>query len=265
VLGRRIVVIGGFLANGASSARVDAYAPRTDRWSRLPNLPLQVNHAMAAASGDRLYVLGGHTEHGPSRSAFVLENRTWRRLPRMPGPRAAAGAGIVDGILYVVGGVGPNGLATRAFAFELARKRWSIVPGPTPREHLGVTAFRGRVYAVAGRTAGFDTNLSLVEVFDPETRRWRRLRRGVPEPRGGTGATALNGRLVSVGGEAVNGTIASVYAFNLSTRRWQRLPDLPTPRHGLGVVAFQGRVYAIAGGEQPGLFVSGVNESLRVP
>lgn len=220
---------------------------------------------MAAASGDRLYVLGGHTQRGPSRLAFVLDNGTWRRLPRMPGPRAAAGAAVVDGILYVVGGVGPNGLATRAFAFDLARRRWSTVPGPTPREHLGVTALRGRVYAVAGRTAGLDSNLSLVEVFNPETRRWRRLQRGVPEPRGGTGATAVNGRLVSVGGEAVNGTIASVYAFNLSTRRWQRLADLPTPRHGLGVVAYQGRVYAIAGGELPGLFVSGVNESLRVP
>lgn len=265
VLGHRIVVVGGFVETGTSSARVDAYSPARDRWSRLPNLPIQVNHAMAAASGGRLYVLGGHTHRGPSLSAFVLQDGTWRRLPRMPGPRAAAGAAVVDGTLYVVGGVGPNGLATRAFAFDLARKRWSIVPGPTPREHLGVTALRGRVYAVAGRTAGFDSNLSLVEVFNPETRRWRRLQRGVPEARGGTGATALNGRIVSVGGEELNGTIASVYAFKVSTRRWQRLPDLPTPRHGLGVVAFQGRVYAIAGGEQPGLFVSGVNESLRVP
>jgi N-acetylneuraminic acid mutarotase len=220
---------------------------------------------MAAASGDRLYVLGGYTRDGPSRSAFVFVKGSWQRLPRMPGPRAAAGAAVVDGVLYVVGGVGPNGLATRAFAFNTARNRWSIVRGPTPREHLGVTALQGRVYAVAGRTGGLDSNLSLVESFNPGTRQWRRLARGVPEPRGGTGAAAVNSRLVSVGGEAVNGTIASVYAFNLSTRRWNRLPDLPTPRHGLGVIGFQGRVYAIAGGEQPGLFVSGVNESIRVP
>jgi non-specific serine/threonine protein kinase len=55
-----------------------------------------------------------------------------------------------------------------------------------------------------------------------------------------------------------------VYAYEIATRRWRRLPDLPTPRHGLGVVALDGRVYAIAGGPQPGLFVSDANESLRL-
>jgi hypothetical protein len=70
--------------------------------------------------------------------------------------------------------------------------------------------------------------------------------------------------LVSIGGEAPSGTIRSVYAFDVASRRWRRLADLPTPRHGLGVVALGGRVYAIAGGPRPGLTVSDANESLRV-
>jgi len=67
-----------------------------------------------------------------------------------------------------------------------------------------------------------------------------------------------------VGGEAQE-TIETVYAYNVTKRRWSRLPDLPTPRHGLGVVAFEGRVYTLAGGPHPGLFVSSANEYLRVP
>jgi N-acetylneuraminic acid mutarotase len=262
-LGGRIVVVAGFLADGSSSRRVDAYSPGRNRWSRLRDLPRAVNHAMAAASEGRLYVVGGYGAGGARRDAFVLVRGRWRRLPSMPVPRAAAGAAIVGGKLYVAGGVGPAGLAKNMLAFDLRHRRWRFVRGPTPREHLGVTSLDGRVYAVGGRTAGLDSNLALVESYAPGARRWTRVP-PVPEPRGGTGAASLRGTIVSIGGETPTGTIASVYALNVRTRRWRRLPDLPTPRHGLGVVALNGRVYAIAGGRQPGLAVSGVNESLRL-
>ena len=44
-----IVVVGGFTANGANSDRVDAYSIATDRWRRLPDLPLAVDHAAGAS------------------------------------------------------------------------------------------------------------------------------------------------------------------------------------------------------------------------
>jgi N-acetylneuraminic acid mutarotase len=147
--------------------------------------------------------------------------------------------------------------------FDLVRRRWAVVPGPTAREHLAVTATGGRIYALGGRTAGFDTNTRLVETYDPRTKRWSRLP-PLPDARGGTGAAAVGATILSVGGEATTGTIPSVFALNTRTRRWRRLPNLPTPRHGLAVVAASGRVYAIGGGPEPGLHVSDANESLRV-
>lgn len=263
-----IVVVGGFLADGSSSKRADAYSPQRDRWRRRPDLPLAVNHAMAAAYRGRAYVLGGYAgaigAGNAVRAAYVLERGRWRALPRMPERRAAAGAAVVGGRLYVVGGVGPNGLARRMMVLDLARLRWSTAPGPTPREHLAVTAWNGRVYALAGRLAGIDTNLATLQSYAPGARSWVDLP-PVPHPRGGTGVAALAGRLVSVGGEEPSGTIASVYAYDIASRRWDRLDDLPSPRHGLGVVALGGRVYALAGGPRPGLFVSDANESLALP
>src|SRR5207342_751905 len=100
---------------------------------------------------------------------------------------AAGGAAVVGGRLYVVGGVGPVGLAKQAFALDLRTRRWSTVAGPVPREHLAVTAAAGRVYALAGRTAGIETNLAVFESYRPEERQWGRLP-PVPEPRGGTSA-----------------------------------------------------------------------------
>ena len=97
----------------------------------------------------------------------------------------------------------------------------------------------------------------------PGDRRWRRLQ-PVPDPRGGTGAAALAGRVISVAGEEPDGTIEEVLEYRIAERRWVRLADLPTPRHGVGVAALGGRVYVIGGGPEPGLTVSSANESLDV-
>jgi N-acetylneuraminic acid mutarotase len=263
--GREIAVVGGFLANGRNSSRADAYSPGRNRWRRLPDLPVSVDHAMAAGRGSELYVVGGY---GPGPVAlptgFVLRRGRWVPLPPMPGPRAAAGAAVVRGKLYVVGGVeAPGRLARDAFAFDINDGRWSVIAGPRPREHLGAAALGGLVYAVAGRTAGLDSNLDVVEAYDPASNRWRAIPR-VPGPRGGTAAAAVAGRLVSAGGEEPGGTIRTVFAYNPSSRRWARLPNLPRPRHGLGLVGYRGRAYALAGGPRPGLTVSGSNQVLRL-
>ncbi len=270
VVAGEIVVVGGFVEDGSSSSRVDAYSPTSNRWRRLPDLPVQVNHSMATASRGRLYVMGGYGSEGrPLRDAYVLSGNSWTKLPDMPGSRAAAGAAAVSGRIYVAGGVTDEGriggrrLATTMHVFDVANRRWSSAPGPTPREHLGVTASLGSVYVVAGRRAGLDTNLDVVEAFNPSTSRWRRLP-PVPGARGGTAAAALRGTIVSAGGEQPGGTIASVYRLDTRTQRWRRLPNLRVARHGVGVVAVAGRVYVVAGGRTPGLSVSGVNEYLAL-
>jgi N-acetylneuraminic acid mutarotase len=265
-VGNEIVVLGGFTIDRGASKRVDAYSPARNSWRRLPALPIGVHHAMAAGAGGRLYVLGGYTVAGaPLRAAFVLEGGRWRALPRMPFARAAAGAAVAAGKIVVAGGVttGARRLARNALSFDLRTRRWSVVPGPTPREHLGVASLGGTVYAVAGRTAGLDTNLLHFESYRPGDRSWRRLP-PIPDARGGTGAAGLLGQIVSVGGEEPDGTIEEVLAYRVAERRWVQLDDLRTPRHGVGVAALGGRVYVIGGGPEPGLTVSSANEVLRL-
>jgi non-specific serine/threonine protein kinase len=264
-----VVVVGGFTGRGTASRRVDAYDPARNRWRRLPDLPVGVHHPMAAALNGRLYVFGGYSGGfgEPTSGAYVLASRTsrrWQRLPALPEPRAAAGAAVVGNRIVVAGGIGPNGLAQVALLYDPARRTWTRVPGPTPREHLGVAGARGRAYAVAGRTGGIDRNLTIVEEWAPGRSSWTRLA-DVPDPRGGTGAAVVRGRtLVSIGGEEPEGTIREVYALDLQTGVWRRLADLPTPRHGLAVAAVGDHVYAVAGGTVPGLSVTGTNERLRV-
>jgi len=253
----QIFVVGGYLADGRSTDEVDIYLPKADRWLRAPDLPAEVNHAAAATSRGRIFVLGGY---GAERSAFSFDGKRWRTL-RLPAARGAAGAAALRGVVYVVGGRGVGGLARNVLAYD--GRRWRILPGPTPREHLAVAAARGRLYAIGGRMAGYDTNVGTVESWAPGERRWRR-ETSLPEARGGTGAAAVGGTIVSVGGEAPSGTLQAVFAYDIARRAWRRLADLPTPRHGLGVVSFGRTVYVIVGGPQPGLHVSDANESLTL-
>src|SRR5882724_9775819 len=90
-----IFIVGGYLADGRSSSRVDVYSPTRRRWRRAPDLPVAVNHAMAASSRGRLYVIGGYGTSGTLRSTYVLTGRRWHRLAPLPAPRAAAGAAVV--------------------------------------------------------------------------------------------------------------------------------------------------------------------------
>ena len=268
-VGSEIFVVGGFTAGGNNSARVDAYSPGRDRWRQIADLPVTVDHAMSAAWRGKLYVAGGYAaDRSRLTTLFSYANGSWTRLSSMPEERAAAGAAIVRGKLYVVGGVtagssGGRALARNALVYDIARRHWSSIPGPTPREHLGVTTLGGRIYAVGGRLSGADTNLALLESYVPGAKKWRRLR-PVPSRRGGTALAGFGRWLVSAGGETPTVTIRTVYRYDIGKRRWSRLPNLPTPRHGLGVVALGNKVYVLAGGTTPGLAVSSANESLAI-
>src|SRR5215471_5618286 len=61
----RIVVAGGFLADGTTTARVDLYDPAARAWQPGPDLPEPVNHAAAATLSGIAVVVGGYGAGGP--------------------------------------------------------------------------------------------------------------------------------------------------------------------------------------------------------
>jgi non-specific serine/threonine protein kinase len=243
-------------------------------WSRGPDLPVAVNHAMAATMNDKLYVFGGYQPGNIAQSTvFRLDGSHWRAMTDLPEPRAAGTAVAIGTSVYVAGGITAGGrLADRMLVYDSSTDRWSKAPGmPTPREHLGGAAFGGRVYTVGGRTGEISNTLSTFESFDPATGQWTVLP-ALPTRRGGLSAAATcNGQVVAAGGEgAVEshgfhgatptgqpasdpaggpiGTFAQVEAFDVAAGKWRTLAPLPTPRHGLGVVAIGTVLYTLCGG-----------------
>lgn len=259
-----VYVIGGF-GGGRVVEIFDG-----QRWRRGPDLPLEVDHAMAAAieiaDGAGVYVFGGNAG-GPTARSFRLapDATAWREIAAMPGPRSQ-GAAVAQGrFIYVVGGYDGQRLAAPTFAYEANADRWRQVAAiPTPRDHLAAALVAGRVCAVGGRRLSLTTNLATLECYDPGADRWEKAA-DAPTARGGVGAAAVGNRLVFVGGERPDGTYPEVEIFDAESGRWTRGPDLPNPRHGIGVVAVGGTVYVMTGGPTPGGSQTPVSEALELP
>src|SRR5262245_60960384 len=121
VSGRELVVAGGYLEDGSTTARVDLYDPVERTWRQGPDLPEPLNHAAAATLRGAAVVTGGYGAGGPTRVAAQLVAGSWRVLTELPAPRAAAAAVALHGRLYVVGGVAARGLAKAMLAYDPTR------------------------------------------------------------------------------------------------------------------------------------------------
>jgi Galactose oxidase, central domain/Kelch motif len=242
------------------------------RWRRGPDLPLAVDHPMAAAVADGasgspgVYIIGGNSG-GPTARAFRLapDASTWTEVAAMPGPRSQ-GAAVAQGrFIYVVGGYDGQRLVAPTYAYDANANSWRQVAAiPTTRDHLAAELVAGRVCAIGGRKLSLTTNLATLECYDPGADRWEKAA-DAPTARGGVGAAAVGNRLVFVGGEQPSGTYKEVEMFDAESGRWTRLPDLPTPRHGIGVVAVRGTVYVMTGGPTPGGSQIATSEAIDIP
>ncbi len=109
----------------------------------LPELPVAVDNAYAAAVGSKVYLAGGNADGVPSNSLYVIDVANpadgWRRLADMPGnprvqPVMAAGP---DGTLYLWGGFAPRHegheptLQCDGLRYHPESDSWTLLAAPT--------------------------------------------------------------------------------------------------------------------------------------
>jgi len=106
VLGGKIYVPGGRLANGEISRSLEVYDPLQDGWETGPDLPYPVSAYALAAFEGRLYLFGGWD--GTKVLNNVLEFdpalETWNERSPLPTARAYCAAATAGGKIYVLGG-----------------------------------------------------------------------------------------------------------------------------------------------------------------
>jgi hypothetical protein len=141
--------------DGGLAGDTQVYDPAADRWSSAPGLPTPREHLGAAASGGRVYVVGGRVggigRNLATAEAFDPASGRWSSLADLPTARGGlAATATADGLVVAVGGEA-SATFREVEALEVASGRWrSLPPLPTPRHGLGVVAVGDTVYVLAG-------------------------------------------------------------------------------------------------------------------
>ncbi len=207
-----LYVSGGFAAESALSAPSRVllrYEPRRRRWTRLPPAPTPRGAHAAAVVRGRLYIAGGANDSGSLRSLEIYDfaRRRWSRGPDFPGPARNHTTGVASGgRFYVLAGRDAQNFAA-AERYDPRRRLWEPLPAMrTARGGVASARLRdGRIVVFGGEdlSPGGET-IAPVELFDPRTRRWRRLP-DMRTPRHGLGGAALGNRVFALEGGVVPG------------------------------------------------------------
>jgi N-acetylneuraminic acid mutarotase len=253
-----IYVMGGITATHSLKS-VTRYDPATDTWQEMASMPDFRNHIGIATLNGKIYLSGGiygeFSFDGQGKTFWVYDPQTdqWSSMPDMPIGRAAHGMAVLGGKFYLVGGiVPPAGDSSEIWVYDPATETWDTTRAhlPTPRDHLIVTAYDGKLYAIGGRYSG---NLSTVEIYDPATDSWTRGP-DMPTPRSGMGYAILEGQLHTIAGEDVDRGLVYMKheVLDFETLTWTKLPDIPWPLNAPIVAELDQRIFVMGGASARG-------------
>ncbi len=129
--------------------------------------------------------------------------------------------------------------------------RWAEAPSlSTPRTGLAATAFKGRLYAIAGEAPAGPTGRT--ELLDPNDDAWRRLA-DKPTPVRDVGAAVLGGKIFVPGGCLGDGTPTDVLeVYDPETDAWTARTPMPLSLCGYAIAALEGNLYVFGGWDGKG-------------
>jgi len=203
------------------------YDPAADSWRALAPMPTKRGSPVAAAVGDKIYVIGGAVT-GPGQAAVHPQR-----------PHSSTGA------------VEEYDPATNSW-----RTRASM---PTPRNHMVGGVIGGKIYVASGRVGGAfisggSSNVGLIEAYDPAADSWSQPLARMGQARSAGAGGVYKGRLYITGGEyqdpGMMATFRSLEAYDPAANAWQFLPPMPVSRHGLAGAVVGNRLHMVSGDVQ---------------
>ncbi|KXT00743.1 hypothetical protein AC579_10224 [Pseudocercospora musae] len=201
--------------SAVSSAR-----PNVPEWNRMESIGqgMRQEHATVATDNDKIWILGG-----------TVKDRQ-----------------------------GQVQTTDRVEVFSVSSGKWQVAPPlPEPLNHANAASVNNKVYLLGGLSAGDDWLARDINVmYDPATRQWNKR---TPMPKGtarGACAVGVHGNTIYLAGgmtylNVTQDALTTVTAYDTTTDRWTRLPDLPAPRQHVGG-AVVGDTFYILGGRTDG-------------
>lgn len=270
--GRRLIVLGGLTASGASATAVFAIRAASGSTRYLGALKAPVHDAAVAVIGGRALVFGGgSTGSVAAVQAFSLRGRSGRSggspaadVGSMPRPRSDCVAVTIGSTAYVVGGYDGTRPDAAVLATANGRTFTTVATLRVPVRYPAVAALGGQIYVFGGRAvtgphAG--APVDVIQSIDP-ARRTAAVIGHLPEPLAGAMAVTLDNELFVAGGDSGSSssrpsTVSTIWAFDPAAKRLLPAGRLRVPVSHAGV-AVTGSAAWIVGGESGGTLTTAV-------
>ena len=167
--------------NGGYVPWFDEYDPQTGDWTALTDAPGARDHFHAAASGDKLYAVGGRLSGGPDGTfapliaevdVYDFTTASWSRLAatsNLPTPRAASAVAVFGGEILVAGGEGNGQAYDTVEGFDPSSNIWSPRASLNFARHGTQAIVSGQgVYVTAGSPSQGGGNQRNMEVYNAD-------------------------------------------------------------------------------------------------
>ena len=255
----KLYELGGYYGSFQATHRVDVYDPKTNKWTRIHDMPYAITHAAVAPDpdGHDFWFIGGFEgsfsgsnhngpdgkDHGPDAVSTVYKYDAkadkWSKQISLPTERGAGGAGILNNKLYFFGGADKHRIHDESTSYVLDLSHisagWNQYASfPNARNHLGGIVAGGKLYALGGQHRLEDGSVAQSEVdrYDPATDKWTKVASMPNAESHFNAATVLYNRyIITVGGENPHNTPrAWVFAYDTVLNKWAKLTELPSAR-----------------------------------
>ena len=120
---------------------------------------------------------------------------------------------------------------------------------PTPRAAMTASVIDNKIYVIGGNNGSpNNSDLAVVEVYDPATNTWDTTKAPLPAPRGWLSSAVVNGIIYVIGGGYPTAS-DSLFAYNPTTNLWSRKANLLSPRRAAQAGEVNGIIYNIGGNQ----------------
>lgn len=268
-----IYAIGGW-SGGAALQKVEAYDFNTNTlvaWTSRAPLPAARHLPNGpAANNGKIYVPGGMTSLGATRSLYVddVAANSWSTRASMPIRSYGGAAAAIDGKLWVIatpeGADGNFTGETRLFRYDPATDTWAErEPAPHHQHRAAVGVINGKLYVAGGMAKTIRNEVTYeydpvpwgeLDVHDPATNVWT-TRKSMTTARYGAAGGVIDGKLYVAGGIGTGySTVSSMEMYDPATNTWGKRAKMLTARGGTGAAVVGGKLYVVGGkgGPDPG-------------
>ncbi|XP_043931424.1 kelch-like protein 41 [Protopterus annectens] len=214
------------------------------------------NHNSVVTKQNQIYVVGGlymeeENKENPYHSYFFQLDSIageWSGLPPLPSARCLFGLGEADGLIYAIGGKDLQNEATldTVMCYDPKAVKWTDVRKlPLKVYGHGVASQNGLIFSIGGKTDDKKC-INKLFMFNPKKGEWRELA-GMKTARSMFGVAVYKGKILVAGGVTEDGLTAGIEAYDLSTNKWESMPEFPQERSSINLVSVGGSLYAIGG------------------